>query len=661
MTGALAPELAAVRERLQNDTPFWARNCATILTVEKRPVRLEARPWQLDFDAALERQRAAGIPMRAIILKARKLGFSTWVQAKFMQRVTQRAFQYALTVAHRKDAGRVLFDMAKLIYDRLPVDRELAALLFGEGTSVPAPFSVRPAWLGGTETARQSGGYMSLGDRTRLIEASIYEVLTAGAKGGGRASTPWGVHGSEVAHWEDVEYLTGLLNAVPMIPDTLVVLESTANGFNHFYETWDLAERGAEDPETGVVWTPLFYGWQANPFNTRPFVSDQQRDRFERTIGDPDGGGDKEEVLLVETFGVTLEQLNWRRAILNGPECRGRVEWFHQEHPATPEQAFIGSGNPVFAGILITKAIEEAKAQPGPVAGVLRVADEDWTERSTRAGTIRIPRRALWVPEAEMDEADRDLWGYDNPLLVWEHPRRDPDEVRAELEEQGRLVPADVVPGAQAALDQAEAEKVAGQYIVFADIAQGAGTAEQGDWTAVQVLDHVERVQVARWRTRIAIHELPLLLYLIGLYFNEAVLAPEVTGLGIGPTDALAKDYRYRRMYRRRRAGDDQRQDPREQLIGWETTLRTKPLMEQTFGAALGEGTHGMRDVLTGREFTTYVEDDRGRHGAQPGAHDDLAMSYMGVHRVAAELRPRDLTRKKSGRGRSVRDPLTGY
>jgi hypothetical protein len=50
------------------------------------------RPWQArtpetpahmtPLDEALERQRAAGQPMRAIILKARKLGFSTWVQAK---------------------------------------------------------------------------------------------------------------------------------------------------------------------------------------------------------------------------------------------------------------------------------------------------------------------------------------------------------------------------------------------------------------------------------------------------------------------------------------------------------------------------------------------------------------------------------------------------
>jgi hypothetical protein len=66
-------------------------------------------------------------------------------------------------------------------------------------------------------------------------------------------------------------------------------------------------------------------------------------------------------------------------------------------------------------------------------------------------------------------------------------------------------------------------------------------------------------------------HDLPLLIYLVALYYNEAWLAVEVTGLGIGVVDALAKDYRYRMLYRRHRAGDDERADARERLLGWST------------------------------------------------------------------------------------------
>lgn len=665
MGEALAPEIEAVRQRLLHDTPFWAKHCATILDVQRRPVKLDARPWQartpetLDrvtpLDEALETQRLAGRPQRAIVLKARKLGFSTWVQAKFVQQVTQRTFDAALTVAHRQDAGNTLFKMAQLMYRRLPTQEQLGELIYGPGGPA-APFSVRPQWLGGTDVAQQGGGYMTLGSKARPEEASTYQAMTAGGKGGGRSATPSKVHLSEAAHVEDPEFITGLFNALPLIPDTLGIVESTAKGFNHFFDLWDNAVRGAEDPETGILWMPLFYGWQDNPFNALPFISEQARDRFERTVGDAHGGGDEEEILLVEQFGTTLEQLNWRREIIKGPECRGKIDLFHQEHPATPEQAFIGSGQPVFSGVLVSRAIAQAQAAPEPVRGVLRPADV--RTRHTRSGTIEVPQRAVWVPESAMDPTDMDRWG-DSRLLVWEHPKKSVDAVRDELAEN---MPT-ALEAVSAALEQASEQ--AGQYVVFADIAQGLDTTSGvRDWSAVQVLDHVSRMQVARLQTRIAIHDLPILLLLIALYFNEATLATEVTGLGIGPTDVLAKDYRYRRMYRRRRAGDDQRTDQREQLIGWETTLRTKPLMEQTFGQTLADETllGGIRDVATGREFTTYVEDDRGRHGAQKGAHDDLAISMMGVQRVASELRPRDPGKqRRSGRGRIVDDPITGY
>jgi hypothetical protein len=126
-------EVEALRERLRWDTPFWAEHCATILTEDKLKVPLVARPWQRHFDGELERQRAAGQPMRALILKARKLGFSTWVQAKLLQRVSQLPSQFALVVAQDRKTAGVLMDMARLMYHHLPREEDL-----GLG------FSVRP-------------------------------------------------------------------------------------------------------------------------------------------------------------------------------------------------------------------------------------------------------------------------------------------------------------------------------------------------------------------------------------------------------------------------------------------------------------------------------------------------------------------------------------
>lgn len=606
-----------IKERLRFDTPFWASHCAKVLNEDKLLVPLLARPWQLRFDAALEAQRAAGLPMRAIVLKARKLGFSTWVQAKFMQRVSQLPYQSALVVAHRRDAAGELIDMADRIYSNLPTESEL-----GMG------FSIKPQLVG---ESRSRGGarWMSLGDRLRPTEASQYLTLTAGAKGGGRAATPTLLHLSEVAHYEDPLFSIGMLNALPKRPETIAVKESTANGFNSFHDDWQRAVEGAEDPETGGLYVPLFFGWQDNPANSLRFANDDARARFERTIGDPAGGGDEEEQWLLETYGVTLEQLRWRRVTIS-EDCDGKIDQFHQEHPATPEQAFIGSGSPVFSSILVSRMISAAERAHEPVKGVLRAGETETAK--TRSGTVDVPRSVLWVPDPT--PVDTDLWGSMDRLLVWEHP---------------------VNAGTQAELDEDKREPD-GQYVMFVDVAQGVeSTTEARDFSAIQVLDHVSRMQVARYKSRIAMHDLPLVAFLIGAYYNFAIAAVEITGLGIAVQESLHKDYRYPNLYRRRRRGDDRQDAAQKNLLGWSTNPQTKPLMEQAMGQVLKTDTHGCRDVATGREFTTYVEDDRGKHGAQKGSHDDLVMAFMGAHRVAQELSPRDPSKKRTGRVRGYR------
>lgn len=617
-------ERSRLRERLRFDTPLWARHCATVLNEDRQPVKLVARPWQArtpetpahitPLDEALERQRAADMPMRLIVLKARKLGCSTWVQAKFMQRVTQLEHQYALVIAHQRQAASVLADMARLMYDRLPREEELG---FG--------FSIRPQLIAAND-ARASNRHMVLGDKMQASNASRYETGTAGAKGGGRAATPSMVHCSEAAHWEDPEYIVGLLNAVPKRPETIVVIESTANGFNSFHDRWQRAVEGAEDPETGGTYAHVFYGWHDNPYNRMEFVSDLARSRFERTVGDPDAG-DPDEISLIED-GLTLEQLYWRRTTIS-EECDGKLENFHQEHPYTPEEAFIGSGTPFFGGVLISKAMKQAVDSHEPVEGVLRGLD--WSERVTKAGTVRVPGKAIWVPEMEMTRDDLNIWGSTHRLRVWEHPTNAATQEGVAPEEM----------------------QVDSQHVVFADVAQGKGnTIEERDYSAIQVINHVTQEQVASYHSRIPLHEYPLICYLVALYYNRAWLAPEVTGLGIGVLDTLHQDMQYPLLYRRRRGGDDERDDRREHVLGWYTDGRSKPLMEVTFGSSLKDGTHGLRCVRTVRQMTTYVTDERGGRGAQKGSHDDLLMAYMGAKRVGFELMPRDYSKKKTGRVR---------
>jgi hypothetical protein len=75
------------------------------------------------------------------------------------------------------------------------------------------------------------------------------QVSTAGSKGAGRASTLQLVHGSEIAHWMDAQaHMAGLLQAVPDLPGTEVILESTGAGMaGLLFDMAQAAQRGDGD------------------------------------------------------------------------------------------------------------------------------------------------------------------------------------------------------------------------------------------------------------------------------------------------------------------------------------------------------------------------------------------------------------------------------
>jgi hypothetical protein len=380
------------------------------------------------------------------------------------------------------------------------------------------------------------------------------------------------------------------------------VFESTANGFNHFHTMWQRAVEGAEDEDRRLLGAAVLR-LAGQPGNALQFASDRARERFERTVGDEDGGGDPEEVELVEAFGVTLEQLFWRRSKVNGPEGGGTSSGSIRSTRRPRSRRSSGPAARV-PGHPRRPAIREARRPRRPVEGVLRGATGGSAGRAPARSASRSARLGA---EGRAGAGRHPGLGVER-LLVWEHP----------LNEARR-------PGWR--LDK---RKPDGQYVVFVDVAVGqGGTAEEGDWHAVQVLDHVTRRQVARYRSRIPVHDLPLLLYLIGLYFNEAWLAPEINGPG------HRRDRRAQRrtspIYRRHRSGDDQRNDAKSYLLGWQTTS------EQVRWSRRSGGRHGLRDVPTAREFDVRAGPEAATsHGAQPGSRRD-----SGAHR----------SRRSSGRG----------
>ena len=329
----------------------YIESCLKIKTKSGMVVPFRLNDAQRKLYAVAKRQQDAGKPVRLIILKARQLGFSTLTEGLIFHACATRRNVNALIVAHREDATANLFRMSKLFYDELPAP--VKPML--RASNAQELVFENPSKLRSEREARP-------GLRSRI------RCATAGGRGIGRSDPLPCVHLSEYAFWPDgadgkASTLAGILQAVPSLPGTMVVIESTANGFEDFKERWDAAVAGENDFE------PVFFAWFENPEYSMPVVPGTEWTPEERD--------------LKAAYQLTDEQLQWRRwCIANN--CGGSLDMFRQEYPASPGEAFLHSGTGVFDNEQIVLRLERL---PGP-AGRGEFADGEWTESETGAITL---------------------------------------------------------------------------------------------------------------------------------------------------------------------------------------------------------------------------------------------------------------------------------
>ena len=329
----------------------YIENCLKIKTKSGTVVPFRLNDAQRKLYAVAKRQQDAGKPVRLIILKARQLGFSTLTEGLIFHACATRKNVNALIVAHREDATANLFRMSKLFYDELPAP--VKPML--RASNAQELVFENPSKLRSEREARP-------GLRSRI------RCATAGGRGIGRSDTLQCVHLSEYAFWPDgadgkASTLAGILQAVPSLPGTMVVIESTANGFEDFKERWDAAVAGENDFE------PVFFAWFENPDYSMPVVPGTEWTPEERD--------------LKAAYQLTDEQLQWRRwCIANN--CGGSLDMFRQEYPASPGEAFLHSGTGVFDNEQIVLRLER---MPSP-AGRGEFTDGEWTESETGAITL---------------------------------------------------------------------------------------------------------------------------------------------------------------------------------------------------------------------------------------------------------------------------------
>ena len=291
---------------LKTNFPYFAKSCLNIRTKKGDEKRFELNKAQHYIHKKCEEQLAKIGMVRALILKGRQQGCSTYTEARFYHKVSQNRGKRAFILTHEHEATANLFDMVRRYHDGNPF----------------AP------------SVSSSNAKELMFDKID----SGYKVGTAGNKAVGRSQTLQLFHGSEVGFWPNgEEHLAGVLQAVPSESGTEVILESTANGVGGvFYEMVQAAQRGEGNYQ--LIFVPWF--WQPEYVMLCPVD-------FVRT---------KQEEQMVESLGLTNNQLYWRRNKIM--ELRSD-ELFRQEYPISANEAFISSGRSVFVSTWLMAARDE--------------------------------------------------------------------------------------------------------------------------------------------------------------------------------------------------------------------------------------------------------------------------------------------------------------
>ena len=110
----------AKRLRLRDDFKFYAEHCLKIRTKSDGVKPFTMNKAQTYIHERIEAQREETGKVRAIILKGRQQGCSTYAGGRYVWRTTHSKGVSAFILTHEDSASTTLFDMTKRYYNHLP-------------------------------------------------------------------------------------------------------------------------------------------------------------------------------------------------------------------------------------------------------------------------------------------------------------------------------------------------------------------------------------------------------------------------------------------------------------------------------------------------------------------------------------------------------------
>lgn len=244
---------------------------------------------------AAQRAYSENAGRKNIVLKARQMGVTTWVAARFFIATITRPGTLTVQVAHDQESAEEIFKIVHRFWANLPERLRTGAL----------------------RRSRANVRQMSF-----PALDSEYRVETAADPEAGRGLTIQNLHCSEVARWPGDAAATLASLRAALTPGGEMVMESTPRGADGcFYEEWMRAE------ETGTVRHFFPWWWES-----------EYRSPLRETVA-----LSEEELRLQAVFGLDEEQIGYRRELQ--ANFRG---WMRQEYAEDAESCFLASGDCYF-------------------------------------------------------------------------------------------------------------------------------------------------------------------------------------------------------------------------------------------------------------------------------------------------------------------------
>jgi hypothetical protein len=331
------------KEQAFADYEVFAEEYIKIVNKDGEQVRFKHNKIQKKINNTVKELRAAGRPVRIIVLKPRQPGVSTNEQGRMIYNTGTKGNRTGLIVAHTQKSTGIIFEKARYMYDNLPPN-------------------IKPLQKASNATELvfdRPTGYKGKG---KGLNSKI-SIQVAGDVTIGRGDTIHFFHGSEAAFWPSPEgkgikkQIAGIMSAMPKTPDTEAVLESTGNGYNEFKELCDEAREGKNE------WTLLFFAWHDHEPNRMPCTDEE----YQRLINNLDnnvreylcGKFEKGKKIsgIIELFNLSKEQVKWWIWTFRN-DNNGDLNMMKQENPSTYEEAFLATGTPVFDNEKIKLRIE---------------------------------------------------------------------------------------------------------------------------------------------------------------------------------------------------------------------------------------------------------------------------------------------------------------